>query len=61
MLAGLIVTLVGLSVAIIQTLEVPRYWTTLGIGAALLAGGALRAVVGGRRDRMPTPPDRIGP
>jgi hypothetical protein len=58
MLAGLIVTLVGLSVAIIQTLDVPRYWTTLGVprswttlgvGLALLVGGALRAVAGGRR------------
>ena len=49
MLAGLILTLVGLSVAIIQTLGVPRSWTTLGVGLALLVGGALRAVAGGRR------------
>jgi hypothetical protein len=50
MLAGSIVTLVGLSVAIIQTLDAPRYWTTLGVGVALLVGGALRAMAGGRRE-----------
>ena len=49
MLAGLILTLVGLAVAIIQTLDVPRYWTTLGVGVALLVSGFMRAVAGGRR------------
>jgi len=50
MLAGLILTLVGLAVAIIQTLDVPRYWTTLGVGVALLVGDFMRAVAGGRRE-----------
>jgi hypothetical protein len=49
MLAGLIVTLVGLAVALTHTLGIPRYWTTLGVGVALLVAGAVRAVSTGRR------------
>jgi hypothetical protein len=41
-LAGLIVTLVGLGVALAATLAIPRYWTTVGVGLALLAAGAAR-------------------
>ena len=48
-LAGLIVSVIGASLALIHTLDIPRYWTTLGIGLALLAVGALRAVVATRR------------
>jgi hypothetical protein len=49
MLAGLIVSVVGLSVALIETFDIPRYWTTLAIGVALLIIGALRAIAAGPR------------
>jgi ribose/xylose/arabinose/galactoside ABC-type transport system permease subunit len=51
MLAGLIVSVVGLSLALIETFDIPRYWTTLATGVALLVAGALRAVA--RRRRQP--------
>lgn len=42
--AGLIVTLIGLAVVLTRTFHLPREWTTVGIGIALLAAGlALRA------------------
>ena len=47
-LAGLIVSVIGVSLVLIHTLAIPRYWTTLGIGLALLAVGAVRAVVARR-------------
>ncbi len=49
MLAGLIVTLVGLAVALTHTFEIPRYWITVGVGVALLVAGAVRSALGGRR------------
>jgi hypothetical protein len=49
MLAGAIVTVVGLAVAMMHALHIPGYWTTLAVGIALLTGGAMRAVAGGRR------------
>jgi hypothetical protein len=48
-LAGLIVSVIGVSLALIHAFDIPRYWTTLGIGLALLAVGALRAGVATRR------------
>jgi hypothetical protein len=45
LLAGTIVTLVGLSVALTATLGIPRHWTTVGVGLALLTAGALRRVL----------------
>lgn len=42
LLAGMIVTLVGLAVALTATLGIPRHWTTVGVGIALLATGAVR-------------------
>ena len=45
LLAGTIVTLVGLGVALVATLGIPRHWTTVGVGLALLAAGALRRVL----------------
>lgn len=45
LLAGTIVTLVGLGVALTATLGIPRHWTTVGVGLALLAAGALRRVL----------------
>jgi hypothetical protein len=49
MLAGVIVTLVGLAVALTHSFEIPRYWITVGVGVALLVAGAGRAALGGRR------------
>ena len=49
MLAGAIVAIVGLAVAMMHALHIPGYWTTLAVGIALLTGGAMRAVAGGRR------------
>jgi hypothetical protein len=42
MMAGLIVTLVGLGIVMVRTLQVPGYWIPLGVGVALLVAGALR-------------------
>jgi hypothetical protein len=47
--AGLIVTLIGSAIVVAQTFDIPRYWTTFGVGIALPAAGALRAALGGRR------------
>jgi hypothetical protein len=47
-LAGLIVTAVGLMVALTATLQIPRYWTTVGVGIALLIAGAARRALGPR-------------
>jgi hypothetical protein len=51
MLAGIIVTGVGLAVALMQTWHIPGSWTTLAVGIALLLAGAIRDV--GRRRREP--------
>ena len=45
-LAGLIVTLVGLAVALTHTFEIPRHWTTVAVGVALLVAGGVRGVAG---------------
>lgn len=42
LLAGMIVTLVGLAVALTATLGIPRHWSTVGVGLALLATGVVR-------------------
>jgi hypothetical protein len=42
MIAGLIVTLVGLGIVLTRTLAIPREWTTVLIGVALLVAGAAR-------------------
>lgn len=39
MLAGLILTLVGLVIVLTNVLALPRYWTPLLVGLALLATG----------------------
>jgi hypothetical protein len=41
-LAGLIVTLIGLAIVLTRTFQIPREWTTLGVGVALLAAGVAR-------------------
>jgi hypothetical protein len=45
LLAGMIVTLVGLAVALTATLGIPRHWTTVGVGLALLATGVVRGAL----------------
>ncbi len=48
MLAGLIVTLVGLGIVMVRTLEVPGYWIPVAVGVALFVAGAVsRAHSGG--------------
>jgi hypothetical protein len=49
MLAGLIVMLIGLAVAVAATLHLPGYWTPVFVGAALFLVGALRRATGGGR------------
>jgi hypothetical protein len=44
MLAGLILTLVGLVIVLSHALALPRYWTPLLVGLALLATGAVWSV-----------------
>ena len=43
--AGLIVTLIGLAVVITRTYHIPREWTTVGVGLALLAAGVARRML----------------
>jgi hypothetical protein len=40
MLAGVLVILIGLGVVAVRTLDLPRYWTPVAVGLALLATGA---------------------
>ena len=42
MMAGLIVTLIGLGIVLIRAFQVPGYWIPLLIGVALLVAGAVR-------------------
>jgi len=42
LLAGVIVTLVGLGVVLVRTLGVPREWTTVLVGLALMGAGLAR-------------------
>ena len=48
MLAGLIVTLVGLFTVIRHEMGIPTYWTPLLVGIGLLVAGALWSVMGGK-------------
>ncbi|PYM24251.1 MAG: hypothetical protein DMD78_09455 [Candidatus Rokuibacteriota bacterium] len=41
-LAGLVVTLIGLAIVLTRTFHIPREWTTLGVGLALLVAGVAR-------------------
>jgi xanthine/uracil permease len=53
MFAGLIVMLVGLAVVVMRTVEIPRYWTPVVVGAVLFLIGAARHAI---RDRSDSPP-----
>ena len=48
MLAGLIVTLVGLFLVIRHEMGIPGYWTPLLVGIGLLIAGALWSVMCGK-------------
>ena len=48
MLAGLIVTLVGLFIVIRHEMGIPGYWTPLLVGIGLLIAGALWSVMCGK-------------
>jgi ribose/xylose/arabinose/galactoside ABC-type transport system permease subunit len=48
MCAGLIVTLIGVALALMATYEIPRHWTTAVVGAALLLAGGLRYMLASR-------------
>ena len=45
MLAGLIVTGIGLALVAGETFHLPRHWQTVAVGLVLLAAGALRRSV----------------
>jgi len=51
MLAGLIVTLVGLFIVVRHEMGIPSYWTPLLVGIALLIGGVIWSLLG-RRSRF---------
>jgi uncharacterized membrane protein YdcZ (DUF606 family) len=48
MLAGMIVTLIGLFVVIKHEMGIPSYWTPLLVGVGLLVAGALCSVMRGK-------------
>ena len=48
MFAGVIVTLIGLAIALRVTLEVPRHWTVFMVGVALILVAAVRRWMGDR-------------
>ena len=48
MLAGLIVTLVGLFIVIRHEMGIPSYWTPLLVGVGLLLAGAIWSMMSGK-------------
>ena len=48
MLAGLIVTLVGLFIVIRHEMGIPSYWTPLLVGIGLLLGGVIWSMMCGK-------------
>jgi hypothetical protein len=40
--AGVIVTLVGLAIVLTRTFHIPREWGTVGVGVTLLGAGLVR-------------------
>jgi hypothetical protein len=41
MLAGVLLILIGLGVVAARILDLPRYWTPVAVGTAMLTAGAL--------------------
>ena len=50
MVAGLIVTVIGLAVVLARSLQIPRDWTPVIVGTALFLIGAARRTVGSSRE-----------
>jgi len=48
MVAGLVVTLVGLFIVIRHEMGIPSYWTPLLVGIGLLIAGAICSMMGGK-------------
>jgi hypothetical protein len=48
MLAGMIVTVIGLFIVIKHEMGIPSYWTPLLVGVGLLVAGALWSVMRGK-------------
>jgi hypothetical protein len=46
-IAGVVVTLVGLAVVLTRAYQIPREWTTVGVGLALLAAGVTQRMLRG--------------
>ena len=46
-IAGLIVTLIGFAIVVTRHYQIPREWTTVGVGLALMAAGAARRMLRG--------------
>ena len=44
-IAGLVVTLIGLVIVVTRHYQIPREWTTVGVGLALVAAGAARRML----------------
>jgi mannose/fructose/N-acetylgalactosamine-specific phosphotransferase system component IIC len=49
--AGTIVTVVGLGIVLIKVFQVPEYWVPLMVGLGLLAMGLVRRATSGRSAR----------
>ena len=48
MVAGLVVTLVGLFIVVRHEMRIPSYWTPLLVGIGLLIAGAICAMMRGK-------------
>ena len=42
LLAGIIVSVVGLGIVAVRTFAIPREWATVGVGLALIVAGLVR-------------------
>ena len=48
MVAGLVVTLIGLFIVIKREMGIPSYWTPLLVGIGLMIAGAVCSLLGGK-------------
>ena len=51
--AGLIVMSIGLAIVLTRSLEIPRHWTPVSVGATSFLAGAARWAIAGRGDAGP--------